>query len=226
MLDVDEKNGERASKELNDECCRDCTCFHKVDVTCHEEFEEAFKNCLKWVRKLDLVFNNAGILNDHKWKETVAINTTGMIRGTMFAFKYMGIDQGGCGGIVVNNASILGLQPLAGSPVYCGTKHAAVGMTRSWGTPFWYDRTGIKFMAILPGVTDTNMITGAHGPDDPLTKELARGLDSLAPQPVDKIGDHFATIITQGSNGSLWVSENGETYEVEIPDRSALKHIK
>lgn len=39
MLDVDEKNGERVSKELNEECCRDCTCFQKVDITCHEEFE-------------------------------------------------------------------------------------------------------------------------------------------------------------------------------------------
>lgn len=48
----------------------------------------------------------------------------------------MGKDNGGKGGIVVNIASILGLQPLAGCPVYVATKHAVIGMDRSWGVSF------------------------------------------------------------------------------------------
>jgi len=45
----------------------------------------------------------------------------------------MGKDKGGNGGVVVNIASILGLAPLAGAPVYVATKHAVIGLTRSFG---------------------------------------------------------------------------------------------
>jgi short-subunit dehydrogenase involved in D-alanine esterification of teichoic acids len=45
----------------------------------------------------------------------------------------MGKDKGGKGGVVVNNSSILGLAPFAGSPVYVATKHAVIGLTRSFG---------------------------------------------------------------------------------------------
>jgi 15-hydroxyprostaglandin dehydrogenase (NAD) len=45
----------------------------------------------------------------------------------------MGKDEGGNGGVMVNIASNLGLAPLAGSPVYVATKHAVIGLTRSFG---------------------------------------------------------------------------------------------
>jgi short-subunit dehydrogenase len=45
----------------------------------------------------------------------------------------MGKDKGRKGGVVVNIASIVGLAPIAGCPVYAGTKHAVIGITRSFG---------------------------------------------------------------------------------------------
>jgi 15-hydroxyprostaglandin dehydrogenase (NAD) len=45
----------------------------------------------------------------------------------------MGKDEGGKGGVMVNIASIVGLAPFAGSPVYTATKHAVIGLTRSFG---------------------------------------------------------------------------------------------
>ena len=56
-----------------------------------------------------------------------------VVRGTLLGLQYMGKDNGGKGGVVVNIASILGLAPLAGSPVYVATKHAVIGLTRSFG---------------------------------------------------------------------------------------------
>jgi 15-hydroxyprostaglandin dehydrogenase (NAD) len=56
-----------------------------------------------------------------------------VVRGTLLGFQYMGKDKGGKGGVVVNIASILGLAPMAGCPVYAGTKHAVIGITRSFG---------------------------------------------------------------------------------------------
>jgi 15-hydroxyprostaglandin dehydrogenase (NAD) len=45
----------------------------------------------------------------------------------------MGKDEGGKGGVVVNIASVLRLAPFASSPVYVATKHAVIGLTRSFG---------------------------------------------------------------------------------------------
>ena len=45
----------------------------------------------------------------------------------------MGKDEGGKGGVVVNIASVVGLAPFAASPVYVATKHAVIGLTRSFG---------------------------------------------------------------------------------------------
>ena len=45
----------------------------------------------------------------------------------------MGKDEGGKGGVVVNISSIAGLAPFECSPVYVATKHAVIGLTRSFG---------------------------------------------------------------------------------------------
>jgi 15-hydroxyprostaglandin dehydrogenase (NAD) len=64
---------------------------------------------------------------------TVSLLQNAVVRGTLLGFQYLGKDKGGKGGVVVNIASILGLSPMAGCPVYVGTKHAVVGITRSFG---------------------------------------------------------------------------------------------
>jgi short-subunit dehydrogenase len=51
-----------------------------------------------------------------------------VIIGTHLGMKYMKK-----GGTIVNIASILGIDPFPGCPIYVGTKYAVVGMTRSWG---------------------------------------------------------------------------------------------
>jgi 15-hydroxyprostaglandin dehydrogenase (NAD) len=56
-----------------------------------------------------------------------------VVRGTLLGFQYMGKDEGGKGGVVVNIASVAGLVPYADTPVYGATKHAVIGLTRSFG---------------------------------------------------------------------------------------------
>ena len=56
-----------------------------------------------------------------------------VVRSTLLGLQYMGKDKGGKGGVVVNISSIAGLAPSAGVPVYVATKHAVIGLTRSFG---------------------------------------------------------------------------------------------
>lgn len=97
----------------------------------------------------------------------------------------MGKDNGGKGGVIVNIASILGLQLLAGCPIYVGTKHFVVGLSRSFGTEFYYKKSGIKVLTMCPGVTDTPLISeaGQHAlPDTDVGKLLAQELGALPAQ--------------------------------------------
>jgi 15-hydroxyprostaglandin dehydrogenase (NAD) len=56
-----------------------------------------------------------------------------VVRGTLLGFQYMGKDEGGKGGVVVNVSSVAGLAPSAIFTVYTATKHAVIGLTRSFG---------------------------------------------------------------------------------------------
>jgi 15-hydroxyprostaglandin dehydrogenase (NAD) len=55
----------------------------------------------------------------------------------------MGKDEGGNGGVVVNISSIAGLGPYAGTPVYVATKHAIIGLSRSFGVSTAFGDVGI-----------------------------------------------------------------------------------
>jgi 15-hydroxyprostaglandin dehydrogenase (NAD) len=90
-------------------------------------------------------------------------------------------NNGGKGGVVVNIASILGLQELAGCPIYVGTKHFVVGLDRSFGTPFFYNLTGIQFLTMCPGVTDTPLISEAG-------RFALQGMGKIAQELVDGLG--------------------------------------
>lgn len=88
-------------------------------------------------------------------------------------------DQGMRGGTIVNIASIAALGARFVFPLYAGTKHAVLGFTRSLkvvtheiaSPPFqqlhfcsifqndkFLEETGVKFIAICPGITDTTLI--------------------------------------------------------------------
>jgi len=226
VCDVDVRKGENAVRELQTEYGADRVIFIKTDVTNIAELEEAFKKTHTTFKALDIVINNAGILDDSRWELEIAINVNAVVRGTLLGLKYMGKDKGGKGGVVVNIASILGLAPLAGSPIYVATKHAVIGLTRSFGLPYHFDRTGIRVMAMCPGVTDTPLISEAHRRQlqEEWGDEAGRELDELPKQQPESVAKGMIHLIENGSSGSVWVAEGGQpVYEILIPDRQTLR---
>jgi 15-hydroxyprostaglandin dehydrogenase (NAD) len=55
----------------------------------------------------------------------------------------MGKDEGGQGGVVVNMASVAGLGPSESFPIYVASKHAVIGLTRSFGVSTAYSNLDI-----------------------------------------------------------------------------------
>lgn len=221
-----EKIGKKTEKQFRDEFGEDKIKFIQTDVSVCDQVKRLFDYAEKKWKRIDIVSNNAGILQDSKWQLEIAINCGGVTAGTLLGFEYMSVEKGGRGGTIINNASILGLQPLASTPVYVGTKHYVIGFTRSFGCRFHYDRTKVKVMAVCPGVTATRMITeaGEHSFEEN-KKKIVDELGSLPAQPVECVGEGLITMLETDKNGSIWVSEGQEFYRVKIPDRRKFERL-
>lgn len=90
--------------------------------------------------------------------DLLLIQQNGVIRGTLLAQRYLGIDKGGRGGIVINTGSNVSVNPYVSVPIYSATKAAIVSLTRAFGDKYHVDLTGVSVMALCPSATDSNLV--------------------------------------------------------------------
>ncbi|KAF2882139.1 hypothetical protein ILUMI_24061, partial [Ignelater luminosus] len=167
IADINEANGKTAEKELAKLFGPNRVIFLKIDVTKQDEFEEAFDKTLKKWKTIDILINNAATINDKQWESQIALNINAMVRGNLLGLQYMGKDRGSKGGIILNVASIFGLQSGYTFPIFSATKHFTIGLTRSLGTPYHFDRTGVRIATICPGYTSTPLADYVRQTDAP-----------------------------------------------------------
>ncbi|GLV31700.1 Photoreceptor dehydrogenase [Carabus blaptoides fortunei] len=226
IVDKEQKKGETALNQINHEFGKDRAMFIKADVTKNSDLEAAFETVISAWKTLDIVINNAGIMDDLHWELEIAVNFNAVVQGSLLAFKFMSKSNGGNGGVLVNIASILGMEIMASIPVYVGTKHAVVGLSRSLGMPFNYEMSGIRVLTMCPGVTITPLITEAHNLASTVDKaaQVRKELDILPTQNPADVAKGMMHLIKHGGSGSVWVCEGGEPiYEVVIPEYPTLR---
>ncbi|KAF2882135.1 hypothetical protein ILUMI_24057 [Ignelater luminosus] len=225
IADIDEANGEAAKKELIKKYGPERVLFIKTDVTKRDQFENAFKETLKQWKYVDILINNAAIFSDKRYELEIATNATAVVHGTLIGFQHMSKDKGGKGGAIVNMSSIVGLEPNFCYPVLVATKHFVLGFSRSMGTPYYYNRTGVKVVIICPGFTVTPLTNNLPSLEY-LFPELKQHFDDKSQstiwQPPTKVAECVITSIKEGETGSVWVCEANEIYEVKIPDRKTV----
>jgi NAD(P)-dependent dehydrogenase (short-subunit alcohol dehydrogenase family) len=109
------------------------------DVTDAQSVQSLFAEIEERYRRLDLLFNNAGIgapavpledLTVEQWRSVVDTNLTGAFLCTQEAFRLMK-RQSPRGGRIINNGSISATTPRPLSAPYTATKHAVTGLTKS-----------------------------------------------------------------------------------------------
>ncbi|KAJ8982548.1 hypothetical protein NQ317_005550 [Molorchus minor] len=223
LADIDPQFGQKALKDIEEEFGPKKAIFVKTDVTDIRQFEDAFKKTVETFKNVDILFNNAGVLNDAIWEKEIAINVNGTINGVLLGLEnYLKQYRQGSEGVIVNISSIAGISPFAFIPIYCATKAAVIGLTTSWGTPEHYQRTKVRVFAICPGVTTTPLISDMSGRNLGPEYEtiMIRNVDTMPLQPPEHVAKEVVSLIKTADNGTIWVVEGGKPgYQFVIPER-------
>ncbi|KPM44445.1 hypothetical protein AK830_g2112 [Neonectria ditissima] len=136
-----------------------------VDVTSEESVKKLVASTTEKFGKLDIVVNNAGIV-DHfdpagtcdksTWDRVLGVNLTGPFLVTKHAVQAME-KQGS--GLIVNIGSNASFRGFSAGVAYTASKHAVVGITKN--TAAFYGPKGIySFALLLGGMETTNINEG------------------------------------------------------------------
>ncbi|HEY2316114.1 MAG TPA: SDR family oxidoreductase [Streptosporangiaceae bacterium] len=119
--------------------------------------------------RLDVMINNAGLggtssvleMTDTEWLRVLEITLTGTFRCTRAALRQM-VAQGG-GGVVVNNASVLGWRAQAGQAHYAAAKAGVMALTRCAAMDV--ASHGIRVNAVAPSLATHPFLTKVMSAD-------------------------------------------------------------
>ncbi|XP_072943893.1 15-hydroxyprostaglandin dehydrogenase [NAD(+)]-like [Epargyreus clarus] len=214
ILDVNIEMGTSLQEELNSKHGANRAKFIKCDVT--QELDTAFENTVKEFGYIDVVINNAGIMNDapHIYEKEIAVNVTALITSSLKAYNMMDVKQGGKGGTIINISSIVGLFQGYGLPVYSATKSAVLQFSNCLGMTENYSRSGVRVVTICFGCTDTNLIQGKIGAfDKTLEDHIVGGINNLPHQNVDSAVRGLIEAYEKGDSGSTWLVTSGRPAE-------------
>lgn len=160
--DVDGDAAERTASSLSSRARAS-----SLDVTDPGAVQAAVDDVVGRCGRLDLMFNNAGIvwggdtelLTLDQWNTIIDINIRGVVHGVAAAYPQM-LRQGH--GHIVNTASMAGLTAAGQVTSYVATKHAVVGLSmalRSEAVP-----RGVGVLVVCPAAVETPILDkGAVG---------------------------------------------------------------
>lgn len=133
----------------------------RLDVTDAEAVQAAVDDVVNRAGRLDLMFNNAGIvwggdtelLTLDQWNAIIDVNIRGVVHGVAAAYPLM-VRQGH--GHIVNTASMAGLTAAGQVTSYVMTKHAVVGLSLALRSEA--AARGVGVLAVCPAAVETPIL--------------------------------------------------------------------
>jgi NAD(P)-dependent dehydrogenase (short-subunit alcohol dehydrogenase family) len=184
LADLQSELGEAAARDIQAQGGE--ARFVRADVTKREDLQAMLDFAVAQFGRVDIVHNNAGVGEGGEdffadgasaWERTVAINLQAVIRATQLAVQQLRRQAGG--GVIINTASMGGIEPMPASPVYAATKAGVIQFSRSLAL---LAAEGIRVNAICPTFTDTPMVRSQGDAAVELAKQHVGGI--LQPEQV------------------------------------------
>jgi len=186
VVDLNEVKGRSVVKTIIDEGGR--AIFLSCDVTKAKDCKSAVQRTVEQLSKLDILFNNAGIIrrksvvetSEEEWDRVMATNVKSVFLLSKYAIPIM-VEAGG--GAVINTASGWGLVGGGNAASYCASKGAVVLLTKAMAVD--HGPQNIRVNCICPGDTDTPML---HGEARQLGRREEEFLAESAQRPLRRVG--------------------------------------
>ncbi|KAK7853927.1 borneol dehydrogenase, mitochondrial [Quercus suber] len=166
IADLQDEMGQSLCKELDPEC----TTFVHCDVTKETDVENAVNCAVSTYGKLDIMYNNAGIIGVKKtsildntlddFEQVIKVNMLGPFLGTKHAARVMIPARKGC---IINTASICSVIGGALSHGYTSAKHGVYGLVKN--TAVELGKYGIRVNCVSPYVVPTPAAWDIFEPD-------------------------------------------------------------
>ncbi|CAH3893486.1 unnamed protein product [Pieris brassicae] len=195
--------------------------FIKCDVRNDAELFDIYKTIIDDHGFIDVVINNAGILNDSPaiYRTALNININALITSTLKARDLMRTDRSGRGGIIMNISSAAALMQNRFLPVYFATKSAVLQFSICIGAQENYEKTGVKVMTMCYGATDTSLLSKEKIKpfDEELTDELCDFIKTFPLQSANSAATGLIDACKRGDSGSIWLVNNNKPVEDITP---------
>ncbi len=189
------------------------------DVADEDRMKEIVQEVIDENGRIDVLVNNAGVLDDYQaphnvkdetWDRVLNINVTSVMKLIRLVIPHMREQKSG---VIVNTASVGGLNGVRGGFAYVASKHAIVGMTKHVG--YVYADEGIRCVGVAPGAIGTEIGDTVKDPDM-FTLEKFMPAQKIFPvmgEP-ENIGDvmvFLASDYAKFINGTTVVADGGWT---------------
>ena len=190
-----------------------------LDLSKSEDVEKMVADTVKIFGHLDILCNNAGIMDgfysleetsEEWWDRVMNVNLRAQYLSSKHAVAHM-LNNGG--GVILNTASIAGLRGGRAGLAYTVSKHALIGLTKHIAS-FYGDR-GIRSNAMALGAVNTNIGYGAKAPSHVGIKVLERTKSTMLrpaePREIARIALFMVSKDSSYINGEVLVADNGWT---------------
>ncbi|AYC43821.1 SDR family oxidoreductase [Streptomyces griseorubiginosus] len=136
VSDAHARRLKESAAELADTFGADRVTSLPCDVTDEDQVAALFDLAVERHGRLDVVVNNAGLggtadlvdMSDEQWSKVLDVTLNGTFRCTRAALRRM--KAAGQGGVVVNNASVVGWRAQRGQAHYAAAKAGVMALTR------------------------------------------------------------------------------------------------
>jgi 3alpha(or 20beta)-hydroxysteroid dehydrogenase len=202
--DILDDEGEALARELG----ADAVYVH-LDVTDREQWAAAVAAAVERFGTLNVLVNNAGIVNfgpideyaPEQWDTVIAVNLTGVFNGIHAALDAL---KQGAPSSIINISSTAGLQGYAALSGYNASKYGVRGLTKSVAIDL--GTAGVRCNSVHPGAVATPMTAPLELPQKHVAMRRVGQPEELAHLVVFLASDESSF-----STGAEFVADGGET---------------